>query len=60
MKKFLFFGGKKTGKRGLGAGSKTCVAIAAIKDNVEYTDKNTGETVVGEKFKTVKFKIIYN
>ena len=57
MDTFLF-GGKKAGKRGLGAEGKACVAVAAIKDNVEYTDKNTGENVVGEKLKAVKFKII--
>ena len=48
MDTFLF-DGEKAGKRGLGAGVKACVVIATIKDNVEYTDKNTGENVVGEK-----------
>lgn len=55
MDTFLF-GGKKSGKRGLGAEGIACVVVAAIKDNVEYTDKNSGENV--EKLKIVKFKII--
>ncbi|MCQ4804632.1 hypothetical protein [Holdemanella sp. MSK.7.32] len=55
MDTFLF-SGKKAGKRGLGAEGKACVVVVAIKDNVEYTDKNSGENV--EKLKAVKFKII--
>ena len=55
MDTFLF-GGKKAGKRGLEAEGKACVVVAAIKDNVEYTDKNSGENV--ENLKAVKFKII--
>ena len=52
----FFLVAKKAGKRGLGAEGKACVVVAAIKDNVEYTDKNSGENV--EKLKAVKFKII--
>lgn len=52
----FLFGGKKKGKRGLGAKGKLCVAIAAIKDYVEVDENGTSK--VYEKTKAVKFKIV--